>query len=127
MNTPIYLGYNFIVNPKEPATEILTAELGYAGFESFVETEKGVTAYIQKSDWNESILNGINILQNKDFVIEYSFEEIEQVNWNEEWEKNFQPIQVDNKCCVRAPFHEPMNVEYDIIIEPKMKKKPAKK
>jgi len=52
----IYISYTFIVNPKEPATEILIAELGFTGFESFVENENGVTAYIQQEDWNEHIL-----------------------------------------------------------------------
>ena len=47
----IYIEYNFTVEPKEPGTEILIAELGFAGFESFVENENGVTAYIQKEDW----------------------------------------------------------------------------
>ena len=42
------------------------------------------------------------------------------MNWNEEWEKNFEPIDVDRKCHVRAPFHEKTNAEYDIVIEPKM-------
>jgi ribosomal protein L11 methyltransferase len=45
---------------------------------------------------------------------------IEQVNWNEEWEKNFEAIDVDGKCHVRAPFHEKTNAEFDIVIEPKM-------
>lgn len=120
MSTPIYLGYYFNVTPKEPATEILTAELGFAGFESFVETENGVTAYIQKPEWNEDILDNIMILKNEDFTIDFTYEEIEQVNWNEEWEKNFEAIIVDEKCTVRAPFHEVPTTEYDIIIEPKM-------
>ena len=55
----IYIGYYFIVKPLQPAVEILIAELGYAGFESFVETEKGVSAYIQKEEWNADILNDI--------------------------------------------------------------------
>ena len=50
MSNTIYIGYYFTVKPLQPATEILIAELGYAGFESFVETETGVTAYIQKEE-----------------------------------------------------------------------------
>ena len=118
--TPTYIGYNFTITPLQPATEILIAELGYVGFESFVETETGVSAYIQKKDWRTNILDDIYILSSGEFEISYEFEEIEQVNWNKEWEKNFDPIIVDDKCCVRAPFHEKPNVEFDIIIEPKM-------
>jgi len=115
-----YIGYIFKVSPLQPGTEILIAELGYAGFESFVENEEGVNAYIQKDDWHEAILDDIRILKSTEFEITYTEEVIEQVNWNEEWEKNFQPIEVDGKCAVRAPFHEKTNVDYDIIIEPKM-------
>ncbi|WP_298426363.1 50S ribosomal protein L11 methyltransferase [uncultured Kordia sp.] len=115
-----YIGYTFKVQPLQPGVEILIAELGYAGFESFVENEDGVNAYIQKDDWNASILENIQILENKEFQISYQHEEIAQVNWNEEWEKNFEAIEVDGECVVRAPFHEKPSVTYDIIIEPKM-------
>ena len=120
MSNIIYIGYYFTAKPIQPATEILIAELGYAGFESFVETEEGVTAYIQKEEWNDQILNDIQILKSDEFEITYTFDEIEQVNWNKEWEKNFSPIVVDNECAVRAPFHDKFDTKYDIIIEPKM-------
>ena len=120
MSNIIYIGYEFKVSPIQPGVEILIAELGYAGFESFVETENGVTAYIQKNDWNTNILNDVQILESPDFNINYQFNEIEQTNWNEEWEKNFNPIIVDNTCSVRAPFHEKPDTAYDIVIEPKM-------
>ncbi|MCD9564096.1 50S ribosomal protein L11 methyltransferase [Tenacibaculum maritimum] len=116
----IYIEYNFIVSPKEPATEILIAELGAAGFESFVENETGVVAYIQKDFWNKEILNDIFILNAGEFSIKYTQQEIAQTNWNAEWEKNFTPIQVDAKVSIRAPFHENPNLPYDIVIEPKM-------
>ncbi|MCF8274284.1 MAG: 50S ribosomal protein L11 methyltransferase [Flavobacteriaceae bacterium] len=120
MSNNIYIGYQFKVSPLQPGVEILIAELGYAGFESFVETEDGAMAYIQKEDWHDGILNDIQILESDEFEITYTFEDIEQVNWNEEWEKNFNPIVVDHICSVRAPFHEKPDTIYDIIIEPKM-------
>lgn len=116
----IYLEYDFKVHPLQPGNEILIAELGYAGFESFVENEEGVQAYIQKEEWNKDILNAIMILSNEEFEITYVSKEIAQVNWNEEWEKNFDPIVVSDQCAVRAPFHAPYNVPYEIVIEPKM-------
>ncbi|WP_299900814.1 50S ribosomal protein L11 methyltransferase [uncultured Aquimarina sp.] len=120
MTVPVYIGYYFTIQPLQPATEILIAELGYAGFESFVETENGVEAFIQKPEWNEHILDNIHILNSDEFEITYTTKEIEQVNWNKEWEKNFNPIVVDDICGVRAPFHEKSDVIYDIVIEPKM-------
>jgi ribosomal protein L11 methyltransferase len=116
----IYIGYHFQVSPLELGSEILIAELGEKAFESFIETETGISAYVQKDLWSENILEDIQILDNSEFNISYTFEEIEQVNWNEEWEKNFEAIEVDGKCHVRAPFHEKTNAEYDIVIEPKM-------
>ncbi|GAA4112649.1 50S ribosomal protein L11 methyltransferase [Aquimarina addita] len=120
MSTPIYIGYYFTIDPLQPASEILIAELGYVGFESFVETEKGIEAFIQKDDWNDQILDEIHVLTSGEFAITYTTKEIEQVNWNTEWEKNFTPIIVDNLCSVRAPFHEKPDTTYDIVIEPKM-------
>ena len=115
-----YLGFHFAVEPKELGSEILVAELGELPFESFIESDFGVVAYIQKQFWTENILEDLHILSSPEFVVSYTIEEIEQVNWNEEWEKNFEAIEVDGICHVRAPFHPKTDAEYDIIIEPKM-------
>lgn len=116
----IYIGYHFTIEPKELGSQILIAELGEKAFESFTETETGVSAFVQKDLWEETILDNIYILQSEEFTIDYTFEEIEQVNWNIEWEKNFEAIDVDGNCHVRAPFHQKTNAEFDIVIEPKM-------
>ncbi|MDB4709732.1 50S ribosomal protein L11 methyltransferase [Flavobacteriaceae bacterium] len=116
----IYIAYEFSVTPKNPATEILIAELGHVGFESFVENDTGVTAYIQKQEWNSNILDDLYILGSAEFKIKYSHYEVIQTNWNKEWEKNFNPIQVDGLVSVRAPFHENPSLKFDIVIEPKM-------
>jgi len=116
----IYIAYEFSVTPKNPATEILIAELGHVGFESFVENDNGVTAYIQKQEWNTNILDDLYILGSAEFKIKYSHYEVIQTNWNKEWEKNFNPIQVDGQVSVRAPFHENPSLKFDIVIEPKM-------
>ena len=115
-----YLEFKFKIEPLQPASEILVAELGYLGFESFVEEEDGLTAYIPAEEYEDDLLAGVHILQSDEFQITYSKGEIEQVNWNEEWEKNFSPIMVDDICSVRAPFHPELDTEFDIVIEPKM-------
>ena len=116
----LYLAYHFSVEPKELGSEILIAELGEKPFESFIETETGFSAFIQKDLWTKNILDDIYLLHSPEFTISHTIEEIDQVNWNEEWEKNFEPIDVDGKCHVRAPFHPKTNSEFDIVIEPKM-------
>ncbi len=120
MSNTTYLEYNFTVHPPQPASDILIAELGAAGFESFVEEEDGVLAYIQQTDWKDDILESVGILSNPNFKITFVRKEIEQENWNATWEQNFQPIVVEDVCMIRAPFHEKQDVVYDIVIEPKM-------
>ena len=120
MTTPLYIAYHFDVSPPVPGNEIIVAELGVVGFESFVETSEGLSAYIQKKDHYSSILENLQILENDEFSISYRIEEIEQVNWNAQWEANFKPITVDGICCIRAPFHDKAGHEFDIVIEPKM-------
>nr|WP_299174800.1 50S ribosomal protein L11 methyltransferase [uncultured Allomuricauda sp.] len=116
----IYLEYTFTISPLQPTTDILIAELGEAGFESFVETDTGLLAYVLKSEWKENALKNLYVLQDQDIEVGWTVKEIEQQNWNAEWEKNFHPITVRDQCMVRAPFHDPINVAYDIVIEPKM-------
>ena len=115
-----YIEYDFTVSPTEMGAEILMAELAEVGFDSFVDTPTGIKAYIPKDSWNEQILQDIYLLSNPEFTISYQITEIEQVNWNEEWEKNFSPIVVEDLCTVRANFHPVPNTRYDIVITPKM-------
>ncbi|MCL6272611.1 50S ribosomal protein L11 methyltransferase [Muricauda sp. 2012CJ35-5] len=115
-----YIEYKFTISPLSPWSEILIAELGERGFESFVENDLGIDAYILKEEWNEGILRKLQVLDSPGVEITWGHSEIEQQNWNAEWEKNFHPIIVSDQCMVRAPFHKPIDVAFDIIIEPKM-------
>lgn len=115
-----YLEFNFSINPLQPASDILLAELGEIGFESFTESETGLQAYIQTEEYREGEVENLQILNSSEFEISWEKNQIEQVNWNREWEKNFNPIIVGEKCSVRAPFHPKPQTEYDIVIEPKM-------
>ena len=115
-----YLGFHFSVEPKELGSEILVAELGELPIESFIDSDSGIVAYIQKQFWSENLLDDLHILSSAEFQVSYTIEEIDQVNWNEEWEKNFEAIEVDGICHVRAPFHPKTDAKFDIVIEPKM-------
>ena len=64
----VYLEYCFFVKPLSLGNEILMAELGYVGFESFLENPMGLKAYIQKKDWNENILNGVHEYKEVPFI-----------------------------------------------------------
>ncbi|MFD2520182.1 50S ribosomal protein L11 methyltransferase [Emticicia soli] len=101
--------------------EILMAELAELGFESFVETDEGLEAYVQEELFNDLAIK--QMLENyaSRTAISYQFKKIARQNWNEEWEKNFQPIQIGEQIYVRADFHEPKSdFPYEIIITPKM-------
>src|SRR5690606_22385013 len=115
----IYLEYDFKVNPPEPFTDVLTAELGALGFESFLMQDSGVLAYIRKSDWREGLLEGLFVQQMPGVEIDFSWKEIQPQNWNAEWERNFHPIRLGEHCVVRAPFHQSPQVQDDIVIEHK--------
>lgn len=101
--------------------EILIANLSNISFESFTETENGILAYIQEKLFNAEQLNALHNCILNNVTINFEHQLIKAQNWNAIWESNFEPIVVENKCIVRAPFHE-INSQYqfEIIIEPKM-------
>jgi [LSU ribosomal protein L11P]-lysine N-methyltransferase (EC 2.1.1.-) len=96
------------------------AELIEIGFDSFTEEHDGILGYIQKDLFNENQLKEINLFKNDEVKISYTFQEMPNINWNEEWEKNFSPINVENQVSIRAEFHENQNLTHEIIIQPKM-------
>ena len=115
-----YLEFNFKIQPLQPWNEILMAELIEIGFDSFTEEYDGILAYIQTELLKEEELKEVHLLQNPDLKISYTFKEMPNINWNEEWEKNFSPINIENQVSIRAEFHENQNLPHEIIIQPKM-------
>ncbi|APD07352.1 ribosomal protein L11 methyltransferase [Flavobacteriaceae bacterium UJ101] len=116
-----YIEYTFTVTPLQPTTEILIAELALIEFDSFSETDTGLQAYVLAEKENEDAVKNLQIIQNKEFAISYTRKVIEPTNWNEEWEKNFDPIDVEGQCYVRATFHDSKpTYPYEIVIDPKM-------
>jgi ribosomal protein L11 methyltransferase len=106
----------------ELAREILMAELGNAGFESFVETETDLEAYIPSANFTPELLLADNFQQNEFFSFHHTVEVIADQNWNEVWEQNyFEPLLIEDQCTVRAPFHEIYpEARFQIIINPRM-------
>jgi ribosomal protein L11 methyltransferase len=118
-DTPIYIELAVTVSPLEPFRDLFIAQLGAVGFESFSETEEGFAAYILKEDYSASA--AMVQMQWDGVTVSVKEQEIEQVNWNAEWERNFNPIEVDGRVYIRAPFHaERAGFEYAMLIEPKM-------
>jgi ribosomal protein L11 methyltransferase len=115
-----YLELN--INADPDFAEILMAELSELNFESFVETDEGLQAYVQDDLFDESATKRLLEEYAERTPISYTIKQIEKQNWNEEWERNFQPIEIGKKIYVRADFHESKADEYEheIIITPKM-------
>ena len=95
------------IEPREPWSDILVAELAEFGFESFVETESGIQAYasIQIGDVS-SILKETCIHNNAEIKVDWKLEEIPHQNWNATWEESFDPVLVDSRLAIIAPFHD---------------------
>ncbi len=115
-----YLEFDFKINPVQPWSEILMAELIEIGFDSFTEEYDGILGYIPEELFSEDALKSIPLMNNPDMEISYSFALMPNINWNEEWEKNFTPINVENKVLIRAEFHQENPNLHEIIIQPKM-------
>ena len=119
-----YFEFTFHTSPcTETVNDVLAAVLGEAGFESFVESEGGLTAYIQQALCDENtIKNAITEFPLPDTEITYTYVEAEDKDWNEEWEKNFfQPIVIEDRCVIHSTFHHDYpQAEYDIVINPQM-------
>ncbi|MCF6366615.1 MAG: 50S ribosomal protein L11 methyltransferase [Bacteroidales bacterium] len=109
------------INPNlQKHADVLTAHLIELGFESFMETDKGINAYIIKSAFNEQVLQG---LENNfsEFKLATSHKVIKDENWNETWTENyFEPIVFGNDLVIRASFHPNFpDAKKEIIIDPK--------
>jgi len=118
-----YTKVSFTISPlSETIQEILIAELSQFAYDSFQETESGLDAYIPTEDFNTEDLETLHLLNDKNYQTSYTSEPLEDQNWNETWEKNyFQPIEIDDRCVVRSPFHTNVKeVEYNVLIDPKM-------
>ena len=120
MSDTVFVCYDFNVEPAIPGYEILIAQLSQLGFDSFQEHENGISAYVDSKISSEIDLKDIQILNTGEFKISFEITSVEKQNWNIKWESNFEPIYVDNICCVRAPFHPKSDYKYDLVIEPKM-------
>ena len=119
-----YFEITFTTNPcNETVNDVVSALAGEIGFESFVEWENGVQAYVQQSLFDEEALE--EMVANfplPDTQITYTVQEAEDKDWNEEWEKNFfQPIVIGDRCCIHSTFHKDTpQTEYEILINPQM-------
>ena len=111
-----------IVRCDASFTDILTAELAEAGFDAFIETADGFEGFVEGKNYDEERIENIRQRYTQQLpTLSFEFDKVEKRNWNEEWEKSYEPVVVDSRCIIRAEFHPPTKpYPYDIIITPKM-------
>lgn len=119
-----YLEIKLTLSQSEPWKDIFTSMMGEAGCDSFMdgETEQELLCYIPEKDYDEAAIR--EVLENHGFdqvEVTYAVEPMPDKDWNAEWEANYTPVMIADRCYVRAPFHPAVpESEYEIIIEPKM-------
>jgi ribosomal protein L11 methyltransferase len=99
--------------------EILIAELSMIGYAGFQEFDEVLEAYVELSSFDEKLLDAL--LKKYKVPDKVRIEQLENINWNEQWEQAYDPVFIDGKVQIRASFHKPLpQYELDIKINPKM-------
>ena len=113
-----YTVYEFFTK-DEIERDWLVSILTDYDFDGYEETNESLKGFVPAGKMDDGRLK--TILSDNEFQhISFSSYRLEDKNWNEEWEKNFEPVLIAERVGIRAPFHEPMNTEFEIVIEPKM-------
>lgn len=118
-----YIEVSFTMDDTGMFRDMLVSELAEGPYESFVDTKEGVKAYVPADQFDRHFLEVT--AQTFPLPLKYTVAEMEDRDWNAEWEKGHEAVLVraDNGTTiwVRAPFHPHRNdVDYELVIEPKM-------
>lgn len=118
----VYSEVIFNLSTKEEFhKDLLINALSEIGFDTFEDIENGFKAYIPSLEFNADEVELLMGVFGAMFSFTFTAKSIPHQNWNELWESNFEPLQVSNRCYIRATFHEPHpEYEYEIVIDPKM-------
>lgn len=116
-----YIEVDIEIEKSEVFSDIVVARLNEIEFETFLENDNGVRCYIQAKLFDKKKLD-IELDKIKQYTkLNFNINHVAQKNWNEEWEKNFKPVQINSHCLIRSEFHNNSgNFKDEIIITPKM-------
>jgi ribosomal protein L11 methyltransferase len=115
-----YIELTCFLKSGQHNADLLIARLADIGFESFVENDQSICAYIPSGEFTEQLESQLADDKFMDFMLSFKVNRIPDQNWNAVWESEYDPVIVDN-CMVRAPFHTiAPGIDYDILIVPKM-------
>jgi ribosomal protein L11 methyltransferase len=115
------LEYTFTLPTSDIQHDMLTTMLGDLGFDSFMDDDMTLKAYCNEDQRDDQAVEELLRMEVFHGVKLLNVEAMPDKDWNELWEASYQPVVVNERCRVRAPFHEPdPNFEFDLVIEPKM-------
>lgn len=110
---------DIIITDPELNNGIIISELSDIKYDGFWETNEGISAFVDENKYDEEKLS--QIIEKYDFVKEFNTNSVEDINWNAEWESNYPPINVEDDCLIRSPFHpEDPTFLFEVIIQPQM-------
>ncbi len=117
-----YVGVTFSSKSKDLDREVLAAYLSEMDYDTFEELENGdLLAYVPEPQFKSGKVEELLSERFQGIEIEYNYETIQDRNWNEVWESNYDSVIVADRCLIRAPFHPENNsIEFQILIEPQM-------
>lgn len=118
-----YIEVNLSIKPANNDTrELLIAKLYAKNFDSFMETEQGIKAYIEQGNFNITILESVFHELETIEITDFSYQNIKEQDWNKVWEENYyEPTLIGNQCIIRGSFHTDFpKAKYEIQIDPKM-------
>jgi len=116
-----YTELEFLIAPVDPWRDVLIAELGELGYDSFEETHGGMRAYIPSDRYERAALNDLLAMRDPHVRVSMTVREVKNENWNAAWESSFEPVRVGKEVIIRADFH-PAEAGYrhDLVITPRM-------
>ena len=103
-----YYEVKFSIEPLSgDACDLLAAMAGDAGFETFENTDMGLTGYVQQALFDQQVLDSVlSSFPMPDVSISYSVSEAEDRDWNEQWEQEgFEPIVVGDRLVIHDGRH----------------------
>tara|TARA_Y100000746_G_scaffold232653_1_gene250397 strand:- start:26 stop:859 length:834 start_codon:yes stop_codon:yes gene_type:complete len=116
-----YLVFNFTLHSKLHLKNVIVAMLSQIEFDGFEEFDCGIKAYIKEDCFDQYLFDTVirELKSNIDF--DYNIDKMQEKNWNQIWESNFDPVFINDHCVIRSDFHFlKREYEYDIVINPKM-------
>ena len=113
--------YSFTASSSDIQHDMLITMLAEIGFDSFMDDAMGLKAYCSVDNRDDLAVENLLLEPSFSDIRLLKVEEMPDKDWNEVWEASYQPVVVNDRCRVRAPFHEPdPSFEFDLVIEPKM-------